>query len=144
MSMPQVLTDLDEIIFEPKDIEIFKIPDVKTKINTLQNYFFPRMEVLLRHTLDRVQEIYGVNPYKWMSFSYHPSNRPSAKENFLIPYVRLGIIGKKRRGKTLTTIKRNGEPFHDRTSRLTYYVHPNGAMNVIFYPFFQYTNRALC
>jgi hypothetical protein len=73
--MPKKLVELSEIIFEPQDSEIFKIPDVKTRIATLQNYFFPRMEMLLRHTLKCVQEVYEVNPYERMTFAYRPSNR---------------------------------------------------------------------
>jgi hypothetical protein len=37
-----------EVIFEERDTQIFNIPDTKTKLSTLQNYFFPRLETLLR------------------------------------------------------------------------------------------------
>ena len=69
------LTTVSEIIFEQRDSEIFKIPDTRTRLDTLQNYFFPRLEVLLRHTLDVIQTVYDVNLYERMTFVYAPSHR---------------------------------------------------------------------
>src|SRR3989442_5197231 len=53
----------------------------KTRIATVQNYFFPRLEILLRFTLEMIQEIYDVNPYEKMTFVYYPSNNPTARQN---------------------------------------------------------------
>ena len=74
-------TNIASIVFEERDVQIFNIPDIKTKLSTLQNYFFPRLEILLRYTLDIVQDVYGVNPYEKMTFVYCPSHRKNAKEN---------------------------------------------------------------
>jgi hypothetical protein len=70
-----------KIVFEARDVEIFNIPDLKTRIATVQNYFFPRLEILLRRTCDLIQKIYGANPYERMTFVYHPSNRKTARQN---------------------------------------------------------------
>ena len=85
---------LSDLVFEPKDIEIFKIPDIKTRIATTQNYFFPRLEILLRHTLDLIQDIYKVNPYERMTFVYRPSNRTTARQNCNFDEVYIGLSGK--------------------------------------------------
>jgi hypothetical protein len=55
---------IHEIIFEDRDTQIFNIPEAKTKLSTLQNYFFPRLEILLRYALDIVAQVYNVNPMK--------------------------------------------------------------------------------
>ena len=52
----------DDIIFESRDIEIFNIPDTKTKLNTLQNYFFPRLQRLLDVALLLIKEVYKIDP----------------------------------------------------------------------------------
>jgi hypothetical protein len=52
---------IHELRFEEKDAEIFKIADTTTRLDTLQNYFFPRLEVLLQDTVALVQDIYGIN-----------------------------------------------------------------------------------
>jgi hypothetical protein len=67
--------DITTIRFEAKDAEIFSIPDLKTRLDTLQNYFFPRMEVLLRDTVDLIQEVYDVNPYERMTVTARPRHR---------------------------------------------------------------------
>ncbi len=133
--MPKKLTDLAEIVLEPQDSQIFNIPDVKTRITTLQNYFFPRMEMLLRHTLALVQEVYGVNPYERMTFVYHPSNRKDVKAPRFFPCVYVGICGKRRTDRVLITKRRDGKPRHFHMSYLTYTVYPEGCMHVDLNPF---------
>jgi len=86
---------IDTLLFEERDAQIFQIQDVKTKLNTLQNYFFPRLEFLVKFSLDYVQQIYEVNPYEKMSFVYRPSHRKSAKENMDTNEVYIGVSGKK-------------------------------------------------
>lgn len=63
MSAPQKILPQEKFLFEDKDLAIFKIPDVKTRLNTIQNYFFPRLDKLLIQTVELIQEIYDVNPY---------------------------------------------------------------------------------
>jgi hypothetical protein len=64
--------DIRDIRFEAKDAEVFRIPDTKTRLDTLQNYFFPRLEGLLRDTVDLIQEVYGINPYEQMTITTRP------------------------------------------------------------------------
>lgn len=47
----------DDIIFESRDVEIFNIPDTKTKLNTLQNYFFPRLQRLFESITSLLQNL---------------------------------------------------------------------------------------
>ena len=128
--------NIDEVIFEERDTQIFNIPDTKTKLSTLQNYFFPRLEMLLRYTLDVVAEVYDVNPYERMTFVYCPSHRDKAKENKDFGMVHIGI-GAKRGDKPLKIIKRNGQPFSFHPTYLTFKVLPSGTIHAELLPFRQ-------
>ena len=55
------MQNTDDIIFESRDVEIFNIPDTKTKLDTLQNYFFPRLQRLLDIALLLVRDIKLIN-----------------------------------------------------------------------------------
>ncbi|HLO51902.1 MAG TPA: HNH endonuclease [Kamptonema sp.] len=127
---------IDEVIFEERDSQIFSIPDTKTRLSTLQNYFFPRLEMLLRYTLDVVTEVYDVNPYEKMTFVYCPSHRDKAKENKDLGMVYMGV-GAKRGKKPLKIIKRNGEPFFHHPTYLTFKVLPSGTIHAELLPFRQ-------
>ena len=125
-----------EVIFEERDTQIFNIPDTKTRLSTLQNYFFPRLETLLRYTLDVVAQVYDVNPYERMTFSYSPSHRDKAKENKDYGFVHIGIVAK-RGDKPLKIIKRNGQPFFYHPTYLTFKVFPSGTIHAELMPFRQ-------
>lgn len=132
----QSTNSIDEVIFEERDSRIFCIPDTKTRLSTLQNYFFPRLEMLLRYTLDIVAEVYDVNPYERMTFVYCPSHRDKAKENKDYGMVYIGV-GAKRGKKPLKIIKRNGEPFFHHPTYLTFKVLPSGTIHAELLPFRQ-------
>jgi HNH endonuclease len=119
--------DSTEIRFEPKDAEIFNIPDTKTRLDTLQNYFFPRLGILLHDTLDLIQEIYRVNPYERMTITYRPSHRAKAHRNIDYSEVHIGLRGRWNRAESTAAI----------TSLLTYTVKPEGTIAVVFAPFQQ-------
>lgn len=128
---------IEDVIFELKDIEIFKIPDTKTRITTVQNYFFPRLEILLKQSLKLVQEIYKVNPYERMTFVYYPSNRKTARQNRDFHFVHIGISGKRRTDRDLKFNRQDGKPFHLHPTYLTYNIHFDGSIRVEFLPFRQ-------
>ena len=132
----QRANSIDEVIFEEKDAQIFNIPDTKAKLSTLQNYFFPRLEILLRHTLDIVAQVYQVNPYERMTFVYCPSHRDKAKENQDFGMVHIGV-GAKRGKKPLTIVKSNGQPFVLHPTYLTFKVLPSGTIHAELLPFRQ-------
>ena len=130
----------DEILFEPRDTEIFKIPDIKTKIATVQNYFFPRLEHLLRETLYMVAKIYDINPYEHVSFVYRPSNRKTAKENYDFAEVYIGISGKK--SKSPLRVKReNGSNFFYHPTYIIYRISLDGDICVELRPFVYYIDK---
>jgi len=128
--------NINEVIFEDRDTEIFNIPDTKTRLSTLQNYFFPRLETLLRYTLDVVALVYDVNPYERMTFSHSPSHRDKAKENKDYGFVHIGVVAKRGK-KPLKIIKRNGQPFFLHTTYLTFKVFPSGTIHAELMPFRQ-------
>jgi len=128
--------NINEVIFEERDTQIFNIPDTKTRLSTLQNYFFPRLETLLRYTLDVVALVYDVNPYERMTFAYSPSHRDKAKENKDYGFVHIGIIAK-RGDKPLKILKRNGQPFFLHPTYLTFKVFPSGTIYAELMPFRQ-------
>lgn len=130
-------TSLKDLIFEPKDVEIFKIPDIKTRIATVQNYFFPRLEILLRRSIELIQGIYGVNPYERMTYVYCPSNRKSARVNADFDWVHIGLSGKRRTDRELTIKRRDGKAFSFHPTYLTYNIELSGALSVELMPFRQ-------
>jgi len=133
-------TSIDDVVLELKDIEIFKIPDTKTRIATVQNYFFPRLEILLRFTLEMIREIYDVNPYEKMTFVYYPSNRPTARENQDFHWVHIGLSGKRMVSRELKFKRRDGKAFRLHPTYLTYIIDFEGSIHVEFLPFRQYVS----
>jgi hypothetical protein len=129
-----------KIVFETRDVEIFNIPDLKTRIATVQNYFFPRLEILLRRTCDLIQKIYGVNPYERMTFVYHPSNRKTARLNSEFNEVFIGLSGKRKTDRELTIKRRDGKAFFHHPTYLTYNIDMRGALRVELLPFRQYVD----
>lgn len=133
-------SNIDEVIFEQKDVEIFKIKDTKTKISTLQNYFFPRLEFVVRDALQWVQDIYEVNPYEKFTFVYRPSNRKDAKENREFSEVYVGISGKRQTDRFLTVKNKKGSPYKFHITYLVYQVLPEGSIEVQFF-FYQNADK---
>lgn len=127
-------TSIDELAFELRDTEIFKIPDVKTRIATVQNYFFPRLELLLMYTIDLIQDIYGVNPYEEMTFVYRPNNRKNALQNSDFKWVHIGLTGKRRKDRELK-YKRNGKPTFLLPAYLIFVIDLDGSVRIDFSPF---------
>ena len=134
-------SNIDEVLFEPKDTEVFRIPDVKTRLATLQNYFFPRLEFLARFALERVERVYGVNPYDRMTFIYRPSHRKDAKVNVDFGEAHVGISGKRQSDRPLAVKHRNGKPYVFHSSYLTFNVFPEGYMCVQLAPFTSYVDQ---
>ncbi|HST53185.1 MAG TPA: HNH endonuclease [Pyrinomonadaceae bacterium] len=133
-------TSIDDVIFEMKDTEIFKIPDMKTRIATVQNYFFPRLEMLLINTIDLIQEVYDVNPYERMTYVYYPSNRKTARQNRDFYHVHIGLSGKRRLNRELKYKRRDGKAFRLHPSHLIYKIDFEGSIQVEFHPFRQYVS----
>lgn len=125
---------IKELEFNLKDIEIFKIPDAKTRLDTLQKYFFPRLEILMDNTLELVQEVYQLNPYENISFSYRPRHRNISK----IPIDRwgdvyLGISGKRIPGKNTTVKNKDGNFYSYYFGNLAFFIYPDGCMSTEFF-----------
>ena len=59
-------SNVTEIEFDEKDIDVFKISDVKERIATLRKHFFPRLELLVKDSLELITEIYGAFNRAWM------------------------------------------------------------------------------
>jgi hypothetical protein len=133
-------TSIEDLTFELKDIEIFKIPDTKTCIATVQNYFFPRLEILLHHSCDLIREIYGVNPYDRMTFVYCPNNRKNARQNREFYHVHIGLSGK-RTHNGLRFLRRDGKPFHFHPTYLTFNIDFDGSIRVELRPFVYYVSK---
>jgi hypothetical protein len=135
--MARQSTDITTIRFEAKDAEIFRLPDIKTRLDTLQNDFFPRLEVLLRGTVDLIHEVYGVNPDERMTVTARPRHRREARRYFDSGVVYMGLTGQRRADRPLIVRRRDGRAFSCPPSRLTYLVYPEGELQVIFHPFSQ-------
>ena len=129
--------NIEDLVFEVKDAEIFRIPDTRTRLDTLQNYFFPRLELLLRHTSGLIKDIYGFDVFDRMTIVYRPSHRRSAKENVDFGEVHIGLSGKRDKDRVLTVKRPEGTPFALHVSYLTFTVDPVGGMRAVFLPFRQ-------
>ena len=129
------LHDIRDIRFEGKDADIFNIPDTKTRLDTLQNYFFPRLEVLLRDTVELIQEVLGVNPYERMTVTARPRHRQKAQRFLDSGIVYMGLTGQRRTNRPLVVHRPDGRLFSYPPSRLTYIVYPEGELQVMFHPF---------
>lgn len=130
------INNIKEIAFEERDTEIFRIPNTKTRLSTLQNYFFPRLEKLLHYTLSLTAHVYNVNPYERMTFVYCPSHRENAKENRDQGVVHIGVTAQKS-SMPLKIFKSDGKPFVLHPTYLTFKVTPRGTMYVELLPFRQ-------
>ncbi|WP_250565109.1 HNH endonuclease [Adonisia turfae] len=127
-------SSIRELQFDLKDTEIFKIPDTKTRLDTLQKYFFPRLEILMDNTLKLVQKIYQLNPYEDISFSYRPRHRQNSKS----PVDRwgdvyLGILGRKISGKKTTLKNKNGKFYSYYYGNLAFCIDPEGCISTQFF-----------
>jgi len=121
----------ENLLFEPKDLAIFNIPDTHARLNALQNYFFPRLDILLTQSLELIQEIYKVNPYERMTILRTPNHRKDAKANKEDrPYVRIGIGGKRKNNRPLKVIRKDGQPYRHNLARLYYLIRPDGQFSV--------------
>ncbi|MBD2318024.1 HNH endonuclease [Phormidium tenue] len=131
-------SNVNEIEFDEKDIEVFKILDVKERIATLQKHFFPRLKLLVKDSLELITEIYGVEPYDEMSEVKTPNNRPNAVTNTEYGFVHVGISGKRRnvnKDQPLAIKNASGKPIYHHSAYLTFDVLAEGCIRVVFQPF---------
>lgn len=134
MSAPQKILPQEKFLFEDKDLALFKIPDIKTRLNTIQNYFFPRLDKLLIQTVELIQEIYEVNPYDRLTILRTPNHRKDAKKNKSdLSFIRIGLGGKRRNEQPLKVLNKSGKPYWIPSSRLYYNIEPTGEMFVYLY-----------
>lgn len=130
--------NVNEIEFDEQDIEVFKIPDVKERIAALQNHFFPRLELLVKSSLELIEEIYGVDPYVTMTYVKKPSNRPKATTNTEYGLVYIGVSGKRRnvnKAQPLAIKNVSGKQIYIHSAYLTFDVLSQGCIRVVFHPF---------
>ena len=131
-------SNVNEIEFDEQDIEVFKIPDVKERIAALQTHFFPRLELLVKDSLELIAEIYGVEPYDVMTDVYTPSNRKDAATNKVHGLVHVGLSGKRRnssKDQPLAIKNASGKPIYIHSAYLTFDVLSEGCIRVVFQPF---------
>src|SRR5947209_5574738 len=93
-----VQSDIRTVGFEPRDADIFRIPDVKTRLATLQGYFFPRLKVVRQHALELVREIYGAEALAAVTDAQRPAHRTKALENIDYGEVYVGLCAKELKG----------------------------------------------
>lgn len=130
--------DVRDIRFDRQDIEVFKISDVNERIDTLQKHFFPRLELLIKDSLELVEEVYGIDPYVGMINVYRPNNRKKAVIKTQSGGIYVGRSGKRRNSRkdTPLAIKNAiGKSIYIHTVYLTFDVFPEGCIGVYFVPF---------
>lgn len=131
-------SDVSEIEFDEADTDVFKIPDVKERITRLQKHFFPRLELLVKDSLELIEEIYGIDPYAGMSNTCSPNNRKDAATNKVSRVVHVGRSGKRRsstKDQPLAIKNADAKSIYIHPSYLTFDVLPEGCIRVVFLPF---------
>ncbi len=139
--MKEQANNTSDISFDRQDIAIFRIEDRKTKLATLQNYFFPRMEALLEYALHEVNVVYGVNALDRMTYVYKPSHRQDAEANLDVDELYVGICGKRRTDRPLRSLREDGKPFSFHSTYLTINLSEQGYLFVHLLPFRQLVDR---
>lgn len=87
-----------------KDMKVFQIEDNRQCVNAVSVTFFPMLQQLLKHTKNRIQDIYGISPDVKMTEKHHPAYRPTTKQpDFENRWVLMGLTGKRR-------VKKNDKP----------------------------------
>lgn len=125
----------EAILFESRDIEIFNIPDVKTKLNTLQNYFFPRLQKLLDNAIVIIRDVYEIEPFEKYSTIYRPSHRREAKRNKDFKEVFVGLSGRREKGKQLIIKREDGVHYSIHPATLCFNVAETRNLSVELLPF---------
>jgi hypothetical protein len=125
----------DALIFEVRDTEIFVIPDTKTKLNTLQNYFFPRLQKLIDLSVLQVRDVYQIDPFEKYSFIYSPSHRKEAKTNRDTNQVLIGLSGRRDPTRQLKIKRPDGKPYAFHPASAAFEVTNTGQMSVYVWPF---------
>ena len=135
-------SNVNEIEFDEQDIDVFKIPDVKERIDALQKHFFPRLELLVKDSLELIREIYGVEPYDVMTDVMtdvkRPSNRPNAATNTEYEIVCVGLSGKFKnlnKDKPFAIKNASGKPTYTHSAYLSFNILSEGCIKVVFKPF---------
>lgn len=132
-------SDSTPISFEAVDATIFRILDTRTKLDALQQYFFPRLERLLNLQLDRVRAVLQVEPLETLTYVYRPSHRQSSRTSLDTSEVYVGLSGQSR-GAALKVLNREGRPYKYSVSSLCLSVHKRGAIYVSFRPYLYYVD----
>lgn len=121
--------------FDAIDAEIFKIPDIATRLATLQGYFFPRMDRLALSTVSLIREIYDVDPLETMTVVHRPNHRGDAKANIDTAEVYVGLSAK-RSGQALHVYRDDGTPYRIWPSFLVFATDESGCLRASFRPFY--------
>lgn len=124
-----------DLQFEARDTEIFIIPETKTKLNTLQNYFFPRLQKLLDTALAEVKKAYQLDVFDRYTFIYSPSHRKEAKNNKDTDKVLIGLCGRRDVNRKLTLTRPDGKPYAFYPATLVFEVTNTGQMSADVNPF---------
>jgi hypothetical protein len=124
----------NEIAFEAIDAEIFRIPDEKTRLNTLQSYFFPRLERLVKRLVEKGRAVYDIDPLEDMTFAYRPAHRKDAANVKDYAEVYIGLTPGKS-SDALQVFHEDGTPFLYSPSFLVVVVNPAGALRMSFRPY---------
>ncbi len=129
----------EQIAFEEADTAIFEIPDIRTRLATLQNYFFPRLERLLDVIVERVRATYDLDPFEDMTITYRPAHREDAKTVRDFGEVYIGLTPKRTK-EPLHVFHDDGKPYFFGPSSLVVAVDPEGSLRVSFRSFLYKTD----
>lgn len=124
-----------KVAFEARDCGVFGIPDARTKLETLQRYFFPRLDAVLAQACQTVTEALGYQPLERMTVQRRPRQRPPGRAQQVQPHddVHVGLTPQKAPGKR--TVNAQGRAYQWGPSMLLFELDRRGALQVRFVPF---------
>jgi hypothetical protein len=131
-------TKLQELNFTLEDLELFKIPDNKECVLALQKYFFPRLEYLLKESLDLTERFYKVDARAGMSTALTPSNRlntATIKRPEFVSIAHTGQRRSKKKNNPLNITNLKGNPIYIHPAYLGYKYDNAGWFEIEFRPF---------
>ena len=126
---PDVHSEDEPVKFEDRDLEIFRIPDLRTRLNTLKNYFSPRLERLLMVSVQSIREIYQIDPYRLMTHTYRPKHRTDSTTNIDTGSVHIGLCGK--RTANAVFLNQGSAKHRFPPSMLRFQIFPEGSIRVV-------------
>lgn len=102
LEVRKIMEKLDNIVFDKEDQELFLIDDLQLKANAIRYSILPKLQVVINHAINQIDNVYGVNVFDDCMIAQAPHYRlhnrsTDVKKNY--QYARVSIRGQRKYGK---------------------------------------------